>query len=124
MPLEPDGLSAAFERLALSDSATAEMLLPSLLMRPDMTPNLAGQLLRSVALGLAYDHAPGATAALQEVPPAMRDDTVSEWGSADCAFWNGIWSQALGWLDQLSAGHCGRAALAVLAGASARGGGR
>ncbi len=51
MTVEPDALAAGLERLALSDSATAEMLLPALLMRPDTTPQLAGHLQRSVALG-------------------------------------------------------------------------
>ena len=101
MPVEPDALAAGVERLALSDSATAEAVLPALLMRPGMTPQLAGQLQRSVALGLAYDHAPDAAVALQELPAAGSDDTVCEWG-ARIAFWAGMWPRALAWLDQLS----------------------
>ena len=101
MPVEPDALAAGVERLALSDSATAAMVLPALLMRPGMTAQLTGKLQRSVALGLAYDHAPGAAAALQELPVAVRDDTVCEWG-ARIAFWTGMWPQGLAWLDQLS----------------------
>jgi soluble lytic murein transglycosylase len=106
MPVEPDALAAGVERLALSDSATAALVLPALLMRPGMTPELSGQLQRSVALGLAYDHAPGAAAALQELPTAVRDDTVCEWG-ARIALWTGNWPQALAWLDQLSAAAAG-----------------
>jgi soluble lytic murein transglycosylase len=102
-PAEPDALAAGMERLALSDSMAAEALLPALLMRPDMTPELAARLQRSVALGLAYDHAPGAAAALQSVPDAARDDAVRAWG-VRVALWSGAWSQALTWLDQLSAG--------------------
>jgi soluble lytic murein transglycosylase len=101
MPIEPDALAAGIERLALSDSAAAEAVLPALLMRPDMTPELAGQLQRSVALGLAYDHASDAAVALQGVPEAARDDTVRAWG-VRVALWTGAWPQALTWLDQLS----------------------
>jgi len=101
-PVEPDALAAGFGQLALSDSAAAAAMLPALLMRPDMTPELAGQLRRAAALGLAYDHAAGAAAALQGLPETARDDTVCEWG-ARIALWSGDWQQALTWLDQLSA---------------------
>jgi soluble lytic murein transglycosylase len=101
MPVEPDALAAGVERLALSDSAAADGLVKALMMRPDMTPELAAQLQRSVALGLAYDHAPGAAAALQGLPTAVRDDTVREWG-VRIALWNGMWPQVLAWLDELS----------------------
>jgi soluble lytic murein transglycosylase len=102
MPVEPHALAAGFGQLALSDSAAAEALLPALLMRPDMTPELAEQLRRDAALGLAYDHAAGAAAALQGLPETARGDTVCEWG-ARIALWSGDWQQALTWLDQLSA---------------------
>jgi soluble lytic murein transglycosylase len=101
MPVEPDALAAGVQRLALSDSASAADVLPRLLKRPDMSSQLAGQLQRSVALGLAYDHAPGASAALQALPAAARDDTVREWG-ARIALWNRAWPQALAWLNELS----------------------
>lgn len=100
-PVEADALAAGVGRLALLDSAAAEAVLPALLRRPDMTPELAGQLQRAVALGLAYDHAPGAAAALRDVPEAARDDTVREWG-VRIALQSGTWRQALAWLDQLS----------------------
>jgi soluble lytic murein transglycosylase len=100
-PVEADALAAGVSRLALLDSAAAEAVLPALLIRPDMTPELAGQLRRAVALGLAYDHAAGAAAALQDVPESARDDTVREWG-VRIALWTGAWRQALDWLDQLS----------------------
>jgi soluble lytic murein transglycosylase len=101
MPVEPDALAAGLDRLALSDSAAAQAVLPALLMRPGMTSELAGPLQRSIALGLAYDHASGAAAALQGVPEAARDDTVREWG-VRIALWTGAWPEALAWLDQLS----------------------
>jgi soluble lytic murein transglycosylase len=101
MPVEPEALAAGIDRLALSDSAAAQALLPGLLMRPDMTSELAAPLQRSVALGLAYDHASGAAAALQGVPEAVRDDTVRAWG-VRIALWTGAWPEALAWLDQLS----------------------
>jgi soluble lytic murein transglycosylase len=66
-----------------------------------MTAELAGRLQRSVALGLAYDHAPGAAEALLGVPEAARDDTVRAWG-VRIALWTGAWPQVLSWLDQLS----------------------
>ena len=99
--VDPDALAAGIARLALSDSAAAASVLPRLLGRPDLTPELAGQLQRAVALGLAYDHAAGAAASLQALPEAARDDTVREWG-ARLALWNAAWPQALAWLDQLS----------------------
>jgi soluble lytic murein transglycosylase len=100
MPVEPDALAAGIDRLALSDSLAAEAVLTALLMRPDMTPELAAQLQRSVALGLAYDHVPSAAAALQAVPEMARNDAVREWG-VRIALWTGAWPQALSWLDQL-----------------------
>ncbi len=99
MPVEADALAAGLERLALSDSAAADAVLPALLMRPEVSADTAPQLLRSVALGLAYDHAPGAAIALQAVPEAARDDTVREWG-VRIALWTGAWPQVLAWLDQ------------------------
>ena len=101
MPAEPQALAAGIGKLSLSDSVAAKTVLPAVLMRPDMTPDLAGQLQRMVALGLAYDHASGAAAALQSVPEAARDDKVREWG-ARVALWAGDWPRALGWLDGLS----------------------
>jgi soluble lytic murein transglycosylase len=100
-PVEADALAAGVGRLSLLDSAAAAAVLPALLMRPDMTPELAGELRRSVALGLAYDHVSGAAAALEDVPAGARDDTVSEWG-VRTALWDGAWQQALAWLDRLS----------------------
>lgn len=102
MPVEADALAAGLQRLAVTDPTTAQVVLPALLMRQGVTPELAGQMQRSVALGLAYDHAPGAAAALQALPAAMRDDTVREWG-ARIELWSGRWQQALAWIDQLSA---------------------
>jgi soluble lytic murein transglycosylase len=101
-PVEAEALAAGVARLSLLDPAAAEAVLPTLLMRPDMTPELSGQLRRSVALGLAYDHMSGAAAALQDVPERTRDDTVREW-AVRIALWSGAWRQALDWLDQLSA---------------------
>ncbi len=101
MPVEPAALAAGVARLALSDSAAAQAVLPALLARPDMTPDIAAQLQRSVALGLAYDHAADAAVALQGVPEVARDDTVREWGVRS-ALWTGAWPQALTWLEQLS----------------------
>jgi soluble lytic murein transglycosylase len=101
MPVEPQALTAGIGKLSLSDSVAAKTVLPALLMRPDMTPDLAGQLQRMVALGLAYDHAAGAAEALEGVPEAARDDKVREWG-ARVALWAGDWPRALGWLDGLS----------------------
>jgi soluble lytic murein transglycosylase len=101
MPVELQALAAGIGKLSLSDSVAAKTVLPALLMRPDVTPDLAGQLQRMVALGLAYDHASGAAEALQGVPETARDDRVREWG-ARVALWAGDWPRALGWLDGLS----------------------
>jgi soluble lytic murein transglycosylase len=101
MPVEPDALAAGVGRLALADSLAAQAMLPALLMRPDMTSETAAQLQRAVALGLAYDHAPGAAVALQAVPEGARDDLVRAWG-VRVALWTDAWSQALGWLDQFA----------------------
>jgi soluble lytic murein transglycosylase len=102
MPVEPDALDAAVNRLARSDSGAALELLPRLLNRPDMTPGLQGRLQRDAALGAAYDRIPEAIAALNAVPADTVDDEVQQW-RVRAALWTGDYDKALGWIEQMPA---------------------
>jgi soluble lytic murein transglycosylase len=102
MHVEADALDAGFNRLARADSGTALALLPRLLARPDMTPELAGRLQRDAALGAAYERSPAAVAALENVPDDTADDEVWQW-RVRSALWAGDYARALSWIEQLPA---------------------
>lgn len=96
-------IEAGFERLSRRDSTAAFAVLPRLLARPASTPALRAELLRSAALGAAYDRDPRALAAFDDVPPEMIDDRVAEW-RVRAALWRGDYEHALAWIEQLPAG--------------------
>lgn len=101
--VDPDALDAGFNRLARSDAATALALLPQLLARPDITPQLQGRLQRDAALGAAYERSPAALSALESVPADASDDEVWQW-RVRAALWAGDYERALTWLGQMPAG--------------------
>jgi soluble lytic murein transglycosylase len=101
-PVEPDALDAGVNRLARSDSTAALSLLPQLLSRPDVEGGLRGRLQRDVALGAAYDHNPGALAALEDVPVDTTDDEVWQW-HVRAALWNGRFDEALDSIQRMPA---------------------
>lgn len=100
VPIDPDALSAGFNKLSFSDSQTALHLLPLLLQRPDMTPALQNRLQRAAALGQAYGRAPGAVAAFGTLPDDANDGQVQEW-RVRAALWVGDFSKALAWIEQM-----------------------
>jgi soluble lytic murein transglycosylase len=100
--VEPEALAAAFARLARGDSRAALALLPGLLVRPLLTPDLRARLQRTAALGLAYDHDAAALAAFAALPADVGDDQVQEW-RVRAALWAGDYGQALAWIEQMPA---------------------
>src|SRR3984957_16861985 len=100
LTVEPEALAAGFEKLARTEPGNALDLLPQLLTREDLTPELKGRLRRAAALGAAYDRDPRAIAAFDEIPPAAVDAQVQEW-RARAALWNGDFARALAWIEQM-----------------------
>jgi soluble lytic murein transglycosylase len=102
LPVEPDALSAGFEKLTHTDIAEAFNLLPLLLARQDSTPALQARLQRAAALGAAYDRDPRALSTFDGLPADVRDNQVDEW-RVRAALWNGDYDKALGWIEQMPA---------------------
>jgi len=100
LTVEPEALASGFEKLARIEPANALGLLPGLLARDDMTPELQGRLRRAAALGAAYDRDPRAMAAFDDIPPAAVDAQVQEW-RVRAALWNGDFARALAWIEQM-----------------------
>ena len=98
--VEPEALLAGFTRLANSDCASASVLLPALLLRPDMTPLLRDKLWRSYALGAAYARQSTAMAAFDRLPAHAADPQVAEW-RLRAAIWAGNYAKALDWLNDM-----------------------
>jgi soluble lytic murein transglycosylase len=103
LPVEPDALAAGFDKLARSDSDSAFSLLPSLLARPGVTPDLQSRLQRSTALGGALAHDPRAIAEFDGLAADAVDAQVEEW-RVRAALWSGDYGKALGWIEQMPAG--------------------
>ncbi len=100
MPVEPAALEAGFSRLSRADAADALSLLPSLLMRPDITPEIREKLQRMAALGAAYGRDPGALAAFDNLPEGAVDSDVQEW-RVRAALWSGDYAKALRWIEAM-----------------------
>ncbi len=98
--VEPSALLAGFDHLARSDSSSALALLPRLIGRPDMTPELRARLQRIAALGAAYNRDSAALAAFDELPDSSIDTDVREW-RVRAALWAGDWQKALAWIDDM-----------------------
>jgi soluble lytic murein transglycosylase len=101
LPVEPEALASGFEKLSRTEPAAALDLLPKLLARDGLTPELTGRLQRAAALGAAYDRDPRAIAAFNDVPQAAVDGQVQEW-RVRAALWNGDYARALTWTEQLA----------------------
>ncbi|HET9389031.1 MAG TPA: transglycosylase SLT domain-containing protein [Steroidobacteraceae bacterium] len=99
-PVEGPALEAGFTRLSRSDSGAALGVLPGLLARPDLTPELRTRLRRLAALGAAYDRDPAALDAFRALPPEVIDDDVQEW-RVRAALWAADYDTALQWMDQM-----------------------
>ena len=96
--VDAEALLAGFVRLSNTDSASASALLPSLLARPDLAPELREKLERASALGAAYARQPGAVAAFDRLPAGTADPQVQEW-RVRAAIWAGDYPKALEWLS-------------------------
>jgi len=102
MDVEPTALEAGFSKLARTDSAAALEVLPGLLSRPGLAPELRGRLQRAAALGAAYDHDPQAIAAFVRLPADAVDADVRDW-RVRAALWAGDFQRALAWIAQMPA---------------------
>jgi soluble lytic murein transglycosylase len=100
LAVEPEALASGFEKLARGEPAKALDLLPKLIARDGLTPELKGRLQRAAALGAAYDRDPRAMAAFNDVPQAVVDSQVQEW-RVRAALWNGDYARALTWTEQM-----------------------
>src|SRR5258708_8575060 len=78
LAVDPEALASAFEKLARTEPAIALDLLPKLIARDGLPPELKGRLQRAAALGAAYDRDPRAIAAFNDVPQAAVDGQVQE----------------------------------------------
>jgi soluble lytic murein transglycosylase len=100
LTVEPEALASGFEKLARAEPGMALDLLPKLLTREDLAPEIKDRLRRAAALGAAYDRDPRAIAAFDQVPPAAADAQVQEW-RVRAALWNGDFPRALAWIEQM-----------------------
>jgi soluble lytic murein transglycosylase len=100
LPIEPDALAAGFDKLSRSDVAAAFALLPQLTARADTTLTLQSRLLRSAALGAAYDRDPRALAAFTDLPLDAVDNQVQEW-RVRAALYAGDFDKVRSWIEQM-----------------------
>ncbi|HEY6619853.1 MAG TPA: transglycosylase SLT domain-containing protein [Steroidobacteraceae bacterium] len=100
LTVEPEALAAGFEKLARAEPGHALDLLPKLLVREGLTPELKDRLRRAAALGAAYDRDPRAIAAFDVLPPTAADAQVQEW-RVRAALWNGDFTRARTWIEQM-----------------------
>ncbi len=100
LTVEPEALASGFEKLARTEPGYALDLLPKLMAREGLTPELKDRLERAAALGAAYDRDPRAIAAFDDLPPAAADAQVQEW-RVRAALWNGDFARALAWIEQM-----------------------
>jgi soluble lytic murein transglycosylase len=100
LTVEPEALASGFEKLARTEPGTALELLPKLLAREGLPPELKDRLERAAALGAAYDRDPRAIAAFDDLPPAAADVQVQEW-RVRAALWNGDFARARAWIEQM-----------------------
>jgi soluble lytic murein transglycosylase len=100
--VDPDALAAGFEKLSHNEPAYALDLLPKLLARDGMTPELQERLKRTAALGAAYDRDPRAIAAFDDLAAETGDVPVQEW-RVRAALWAGDYARARTWIEEMPA---------------------
>jgi soluble lytic murein transglycosylase len=100
--VDSDALAAGFEKLSHNEPAYAVDLLPKLLARDGMTPELQERLKRTAALGAAYDRDPRAIAAFDDLAARADDVPVQEW-RVRAALWAGDYTRARTWIEQMPA---------------------
>jgi soluble lytic murein transglycosylase len=102
LTVEPEALASGFEKLARTEPGNALDLLPRLLARDGLTPELADRLRRAAALGAAYDRDPRAIAAFDDLQSAAVNVQVQEW-RVRAALWIGDYARARAWIEQMPA---------------------
>ena len=100
LPVEAEALAAGFDKLGHNEPTAALDLLPRLLARDQLAPDLRTRLRRSAALGAAYDHDPRSMALLDDLPAAAIDSQTQEW-RVRSAVWIGDYAKALLWIEQM-----------------------
>jgi soluble lytic murein transglycosylase len=100
LPIDPDALAAAFDKLSRADVSAALVLLPQLETRADTTPALRSRLLRSAALGAAYDRDPRALGAFMDLPLDAIDNQVQEW-RVRAALYARDFDKVRRWIEQM-----------------------
>ncbi len=100
LPIEPDALAAGFDKLSRTDIDAAFALLPRLAARADATAALKSRLLRSAALGAAYDRDPRALAAFTDLPLDALDNQVQEW-RVRAALYAQDFDKVRAWIEQM-----------------------
>lgn len=100
LPIDPDALTAGFDKLSRTDVSAAFALLPQLNARADTTPATRSRLLRSAALGAAYDRDPRALAAFSDLPLDALDSQVQEW-RVRAALYAGDFAKVRAWTEQM-----------------------
>jgi soluble lytic murein transglycosylase len=100
LPVEAEALAAGFDKLAHNEPTAALDLLPRLLARDQLAPDLRTRLRRAAALGAAYDHDPRSMALLDDLPAAAIDSQTQEW-RVRSAVWIGDYAKALLWIEQM-----------------------
>jgi soluble lytic murein transglycosylase len=102
LPVEPEALAAGFDKLARIDSAAASNVLPLLLARRELTPEIKARLQRTAALDAAYDHDSHAASKFDALAAQAVDTQVEEW-RVRAALWSGDYAKALGWIEHMPA---------------------
>ena len=102
LSVEPDALASGFDKLSHTDIQAAQSLLPQLLARGGMTPELQARLERSAALGSAYDHDSHALALFDKLPASSVDSQVEEW-RVRAALWSGDYGKVREWTEHMPA---------------------
>jgi soluble lytic murein transglycosylase len=100
LPIDPEALAAGFDKLSRIDVTAAFALLPQLTARADATPALQSRLLRSAALGAAYDRDPQALTAFADLPLDAVDNQVQEW-RVRAALYARDFDKARSWIEQM-----------------------
>jgi soluble lytic murein transglycosylase len=100
LAVEPEALTAGFEKLSHLDAMSAMSLLPQLLARAGLTPLLQAQLQRAAALGAAYDRNPASLAEFDRMDIDASDTLAQEW-RVRAALWLGDFGRARHWIEQM-----------------------
>jgi soluble lytic murein transglycosylase len=101
LAVEPEALASGFDKLSRTEPGYGLDLLPELLAREDLAPEIKDRLRRAAALGAAYDRDPRALAAFDDLPAAVVDGPVQEW-RVRAALWNRDYGRVLAWIDLMS----------------------